>query len=325
MDCKHLTVDITNRCNLSCIGCYIKQENKDIEYEDYLSKILLPFKRLGGRSIGFSGGEPMLHKDVFRFIKSADNNGLITSIVTNGMLLDKTTVKKLSNSGLKRIQISLDASCKEDNDAIRGKNTFDQIVNYAIPNTVSEFKRVTLVAVPNPMLLDHITDYLDLAESLNISTVYFRRNIQHDPGLSIKQRYLNFLKNIPEFRKRYRVKIYSGDPLFCFFQAQKLDDSDLFNMYSGCSAGISSLSVMADFSVQPCTRLPIPLGNLNNETLENIWLENGLLKKLRLRNYEYGCGICKYKYVCGGCRAFAYLSRGDYQEEDIFCPLKVEI
>ncbi|MEM4545258.1 MAG: radical SAM protein [Nitrososphaerota archaeon] len=92
----------------------------------------------------------------------------------------------------------------------------------------------------------------------------------------------------------------------------------------GCGAGRVYAAISPEGDVQPCVFMPIKLGNLRHERFEKIWLNSSVLNELRDRNkLKGGCGICSYKFICGGCRARAYGYFGDYLMPDPGCIRRV--
>ncbi len=88
----------------------------------------------------------------------------------------------------------------------------------------------------------------------------------------------------------------------------------------GCTAGIISLCITTKGSIFPCSKLRIPVGNILDEKLKEIWKKSEFLKKLRNRNNLKGkCKYCSYREYCGGCRAIANTINGDPLSEDPFC------
>lgn len=58
------------------------------------------------------------------------------------------------------------------------------------------------------------------------------------------------------------------------------------------------------------------IGNLNTTSLKEIWDSSDVLKKMRSRDIGE-CGLCKYKYSCGGCRAYS-----GFEKIDEMCPIQ---
>jgi len=80
--------------------------------------------------IDFVGGEPLMRSDISALIKTASSYGLMTTLCTNGYLLDMDMAKLLLDCGLNRLSISLDSLNEHSHDAIRGKaGSYKRIMN----------------------------------------------------------------------------------------------------------------------------------------------------------------------------------------------------
>jgi len=72
--------------------------------------------------------------------------------------------------------------------------------------------------------------------------------------------------------------------------------------------------------VYPSGLLPIKAGNIKEIPLKEIYRESKIFKELRdPNNYKGKCGVCEYRFVCGGSRSRAYAVTGDYLESEPFC------
>ncbi len=74
----------------------------------------------GPRELVFSGGEPLLRKDIFELIRCGTDRGFKTLMPSNGYLIDEDMAKKIKDSGLKEIFISLDSTQEKTHDFLRG-------------------------------------------------------------------------------------------------------------------------------------------------------------------------------------------------------------
>lgn len=91
--------------------------------------------------------------------------------------------------------------------------------------------------------------------------------------------------------------------------------------FGGCSAGITYAGLTTGGDLIPCVPAPIKLGNLLEEDLEDLWVNNGLLNHIRRRDELKGaCGRCTFNPICGGCRYTAYVINGDWLAADPSCP-----
>lgn len=128
---------ITDRCMLKCKMCHKWKEGE--LYLDSSKPNLENWKRFmvslrkfveGELCINFSGGEPLMDNRTLELIKFASNLGFDTLLTTNGYLIDEETAKKIINSGLKHIFISLDSLNEDTHDFLRGVNgAYKRVMN----------------------------------------------------------------------------------------------------------------------------------------------------------------------------------------------------
>ena len=100
-----IVLDITQNCTSRCITCDIwktKNEN-ELTTEDFLKIIDEVADWLGTCKIVLCGGEPMLRKDIFDFIKKIKSRGCIAMMITNGMLCTPRNLDKLKEAGIDEI------------------------------------------------------------------------------------------------------------------------------------------------------------------------------------------------------------------------------
>jgi radical SAM protein with 4Fe4S-binding SPASM domain len=72
--------------------------------------------------------------------------------------------------------------------------------------------------------------------------------------------------------------------------------------------------------VQGCGYLDVEAGNVREQSFAKIWSDSEVFKRLRdLSQLKGKCGACEYKRACGGCRARAYESTGDYLAQEPYC------
>jgi radical SAM protein with 4Fe4S-binding SPASM domain len=92
----------------------------------------------------------------------------------------------------------------------------------------------------------------------------------------------------------------------------------------GCLAGLGVLFVGHQGDVFPCGYLPVKCGNVLEQKLADIWRDSEDLARMRdVNSLEGKCGLCDYRWVCGGCRARAYAATGNYMAEEPFCAYSV--
>ena len=84
--------------------------------------------------------------------------------------------------------------------------------------------------------------------------------------------------------------------------------------------GKGIIFIAYDGAVYPAGFLPIPLGNVRNRQLADIYRDDPLLVAIRGAKFTGRCGRCEYADLCGGSRARAYATSGDPLGEDPACP-----
>lgn len=117
---------VTYRCNAKCGFCdiwerpspYITLENAEENFND--------LKKLGVKVIDFTGGEPLLHRELGRLLEMAKAKGFITTVTTNCLLYPKYAD---SFKGLiDMLHFSLDSPDKEEHDTMRGVKCYDFVM-----------------------------------------------------------------------------------------------------------------------------------------------------------------------------------------------------
>ncbi|KZX15531.1 cyclic pyranopterin monophosphate synthase [Methanobrevibacter cuticularis] len=105
-----LRISITNRCNINCLYCHhdgMLPSDKEMT-PDEIFKILKIAKSIGVEKIRFSGGEPLIRKDIVEIIKKTSSLKFKDiSITSNGILLEKYA-QDLFDAGLNRVNVSFD-------------------------------------------------------------------------------------------------------------------------------------------------------------------------------------------------------------------------
>jgi MoaA/NifB/PqqE/SkfB family radical SAM enzyme len=98
----------TRRCNLACLYCNEYDHVSDpVDVQEMIGRIDR-LAALGTSIVIMSGGEPMLHPEIFRLIARVREHGMIAGLITNGTYLQREKIWKLNDAGLDELQISID-------------------------------------------------------------------------------------------------------------------------------------------------------------------------------------------------------------------------
>ncbi|HIP98030.1 MAG TPA: GTP 3',8-cyclase MoaA [Aquifex aeolicus] len=120
---RYLRISLTDACNFRCLYC--RGENfrptKEVLTLQRVELILKVFSLFGLKTVRFTGGEPLLRKDIIPILKVATQYVEDVSLTTNGFLLERYA-KQLKEVGLKRLNVSLDSLNTEKFQRLTGGN-----------------------------------------------------------------------------------------------------------------------------------------------------------------------------------------------------------
>ena len=117
---------LTYRCNAKCHFCDIWEVPSPYADLHVVEQNLRDLKRLGVRVIDFTGGEPLLHRQIDTILACAKEHGFITTLTTNTLLYPKWSEKIAGHVNM--LHFSLDYYDAEKHNAARGVDCFDQVI-----------------------------------------------------------------------------------------------------------------------------------------------------------------------------------------------------
>ncbi|MFW9844141.1 MAG: radical SAM protein [Candidatus Thorarchaeota archaeon] len=314
-----LQLHVTEQCNLRCRHCYNESWSRHLSFEAF-QDIVSQYKRLleicqTEGTIYLTGGEPLLWPPLFQALDVLHREGITPRIFTNGTRITREYARKLKQAQVKFVQVSLDGG-RDIHTAIRGYRSFDKALT-GIRYLIDQHIEVTIMATIMKRNLGDLKELLDIADRLGVARIAFSRFIPMGGGSLLEGEELsaeevrNMIEYLDQAQEHHDVKIVQRDPLWAIQKESNYS-------FSGCSAGQFLLDVLVDGTALPCRRLPIPVGNVFEEQLAEIWVSSPILRKLRNRaNLE--CKACQKILLCGGCRGLAYAMTGDIFVRDPQC------
>ncbi len=324
----NVTIDVTSKCNLNCKHCRVNEIDYDMTLDE-IKTMFLKLKPFKPRAVFISGGEPLMRNDIVDIVKESKKLAPVTILNTNSLLLTEELLKQLIEANLDYIQVSLDG-IEEIHDYIRGKNTYKMAIDkMKLINKYSDKIKLHINCVVSKINLDTMIEFaeqiLDI-EKINVQIFGFKRfipsNVLKNTSALGKEGLKQLYDNLSYLQEKYKDKtvIASDMPMKNIYKEQEV--KKIMNKYdlkcAGCSAGVNGISIRNDGTVTPCTLLYIDCGNILKNDLEDI-LNNPDITNIKNRKLKGKCGNCKYKMICGGCRAVAYQLTGDFLEEDMEC------
>lgn len=317
----HLIWGITNTCGCRCTHCYAdagRRSSEELTTDEAIG-VLDDIASTAIFDVGFTGGEPLLRKDIHTLIRHATSRGLTVGMSTSGYPLTHAVASALKQSGLERIQISVDG-VGEAHDMFRGVPGLYQKALDALQACRDAELPHLVCFTASSANLDQLPSLLNILRELNIDTLnisLFVPTGRGDKSLALTPQQQ---KGLYEFWKEQRD---SGDLPNLVFHTGKmaLVEPDMMNQtaFTGCQAGRGTAYLDPHGNVTPCVLMPVGLGNVRNMAFSKIWRESNLVAELKERNVTGRCAMCSHSHKCGGCRAMANAYLGDPLAEDPGC------
>ncbi len=357
--------NFTNRCNLNCLHCHQDSSPASSHPQLTTSQALQVIDNMGDAGVAiltFSGGEPLLRKDLYAAVKRAKDEGILCTIASNGTLMTREVSEKLAKAGIRRVEIGLDGATAETHDFLRSKIGSFQATIEGIRNCASVgFDEIAATMTLHSKNVNELEETMNLAEKLGATRFYLNRLIP--AGRGVQASYLDVgprekIEALEALYKKFHNSIVEGSGIQCYARGMtyyarlghERSNGEVFTVsealsgyermfqnkfglevskivrklatgFGGCSAGLTYAGLSASGDLLPCVPAPIKLGNLLEQSLEEIWIHNELLNYIRDRKALKGsCKMCEYTGLCGGCRYTAYITRGDWLGPDTSCP-----
>ena len=341
--------ELTQACDLACIHCRAEARpwcdpNELTTEEGY--QLIDNIKRFGSPLLVLTGGDPVKRKDIYDLISYSVSKGLRTTVSPSAtLLLTRKAIRKFKESGVSRIAISLDGSCKEIHDSFRGvKGSFGWTMR-AIWDIVQEEIPLQINTTVTRYNFEDLTNIASLIKNFNsvaLWSVFFlvptgrgKREDEISPeeyedafhimyDLSKTMPYDIKSTEAPHYRRLFIQRMVSESrnakqpPTSSRI---KVNIPDAIGRASrGVNDGNGFVFISHTGEVFPSGFLPISAGNIRQESIVDIYRNSPLFRKLRDYTKLKGkCGVCEFRQVCGGSRARAFAVTGDCMESEPYC------
>lgn len=345
--------NMTRRCNLRCVHCYSSSQN--IRYGNELTPaeakaMIRDLATFGSPVILFSGGEPLMHRDLPELARYAVDQGMRAVISTNGTLITRQKAAVFKEIGLSYVGVSLDGM-KVTHDHFRGvEGAFDTAMK-GIRTCRDLGIKVGVRFTINRHNVADVPAIFDLLEKENIPRccfyhlVYSGRgskligeDLSHDQTRALLDLIMDRTKDL--FSRGLEKEILTvdnhADGPYLYLRLQKENPGraaevlELLKMNEGNSSGngIACISWDGEVHADPFWR-GISFGNVRKRPFSEIWMDTGnaLMAKLKDKKpYVTGrCAQCRWLDICAGnFRARSEAVTGDIWAPDPACYLTEE-
>ncbi len=324
-----LLAELTHRCPLACPYCSnpltLEQAANELDTDTW-RRVLDEAAELGVLQVHFSGGEPLIRKDLETLIAHAASNGLYTNLITSGMTLTQARANALADAGLDHAQLSLQDTDAAGADLFAGsKNTLAKKTASAAMLRAAGLP-LTLNAVMHRANLDHLEAMIETAVAMGAG----RLEVAH------VQYYGWALRNRAALMPA-RAQIDRATAIVMAARARLsgalVIDYVVPDYYAtrpkACMGGWGQrfLNVDPAGRVLPChaaTAIPeLDFDTVREKSLPEIWADSAAFNRFRGTDWmPEPCQSCERKETdWGGCRCQALALTGDAAATDPACVL----
>jgi radical SAM protein len=344
--------EVTRACAFACVHCRADAQHQRDPLELTTEEGYRLIDRLalfGSPILIFTGGDPMMRRDLFDLIAYATQRGLRCSLTPTATALPTVDrLRQAMQAGIRRIALSLDAPAPEAHDEFRQvsgswKRTM-QILQYAREVDLSVQVNTT-VSTFNVEQLPEMVPFIKEVEAVQWSVFFLvptgRAQARYMISAQKHEEVFHWLYDLsqeapfdikataaPMYRRvaiqRKKGENGKGEPVT--FQGAGFQYADGLNRPTkGVNDGNGFLFISHLGQIMPSGFLPIDCGNVRKDDVVEVYRSHPVFKDLRNPEKLKGkCGVCDYRDVCGGQRGRAFGITGDYLETDPACAYEPE-
>lgn len=321
-----LLAEITHSCPLQCPYCSnplsLVQKRDELDTEGWI-KVLHQARKMGATQLGFSGGEPLVRKDLGDLIGEARKLGYYTNLITSGVGMNPEKVAHFREQGLDHIQISFQSDDMKLNDYIAGCDSYEQKKAMAQSVKAQGYPMV-LCFVIHRLNIDHVKEMLELAVELEADYVELATT-QYE-GWALKNR----AQLLPS-----REQVEAAEAVAHEYQDKLKGKMKIYfvvpDYYEGrpkpCVDGWGKvfMAIAPDGVALPCHAardLPgLDFVSVKDHDLDWIWYESPAFNAYRGTGWmKEPCASCDERTKdYGGCRCQAFKLTGDARNADPTC------
>lgn len=210
-------ISLTNKCNLHCDYCFLSASNKNTEFLKFedAKHAVDTVKGYGATEIKWTGGEVFTVEYFDEIIDYAYDNGILSTILTNGTLITKDFLLQHRHQ-ISRVAISIDGP-EKITDSHRGKGTYNKVMSSI--NLLSEFDiSVTIMATINRSSLPFVDHFSVLSSEYNVDLIKIGVMIEKGRGegnldclsnqeISILMEKVKKMYETSHFRQKYATNV----------------------------------------------------------------------------------------------------------------------
>ena len=316
---QQLFLEVTPRCNLSCIHCGSRcdehAQTQEVSLEEYRVLLERVAEQLGTKVfVVLTGGEPMLRSDIYELGSLIRDLGFSWGMTTNATLIGQEAAELLLDSGLRTVSVSIDGTRETHDDVRRHAGAFDAAIA-GIHNLADtgRLKALQVTSVVNHQTIHELDRLFSLMVDLPIDS-WRVTNVEpigsalaHPEILFTPQDYARLFSFIREKREQEWPVEYG-----CCHYLGLGFEGELRNWFYLCNAGIHVMSVTHTGDIASCLdieRTPETVfGNIRADDVVEVWRNGfGIYRQQDgLAGRNETCAACSQKRYCRGDSAHSW-------------------
>lgn len=303
------TIEITQTCNFKCLHCFNfdRSEGKSSRFSTRLSdddilKVIDEAINEGALTLTFTGGEPLLHPGLFKFIEAVRARRKHIRIKSNASLITPEMAKRLKSAGVHEIEASLYASSQETfSHFTKSYLSIDRVFD-GIKNAKEQGIHIIGNIILNRLNIPEFEAMLKKLEDMTIP---------HNVSLEITKRH-DGTDTADIAPTKEQIEDLMKGPFKHYFLAT----NDCGGLQCPCATYICGISANGD--VYPCIGAPLKSGNIKEKPFKDIWRNSIVLNWIRnLKSEDFkDCHSCSIKNYCQRSSGTALNNTGIYQGKD---------
>ncbi len=309
---KYLFLEITQKCNLSCLHCGSdckKSTHKEELTTEHWKVVIDDIHQNFGDQVVFviTGGEPLLHPDLLEITAHINSKNMRWGMVSNGFALTQPKFDQLRQNGLYSITISLDG-LESIHNRLRGhKDSYKKAVKAIKIVTSSDIPMFDIVTCAQPAVLGQLDELAEHLIGLGVNRWrIFRifpsgRAADNDNILLSFDQTWELLDWIKEKRPYYQQKGLSLGAS-CEGWVPMNIDQQIRDFPFFCRSGVNFASVLSDGTITGCSNNHSSFyqGNVLKDDFKTTW--DNEFQDMRQRKWvkNTSCKGCKHLKICKG-------------------------
>jgi MoaA/NifB/PqqE/SkfB family radical SAM enzyme len=276
-------IEVSNRCNCSCIMCNIEEMNK-LRPPKFLSMqevkgILDQFPYV--KHVALAGlGEPLLNPHIIDMVDLCTQRGIKSEIFTNAMLLSKDKIRLLTSAGLAHLNISIDSTDPKLFSQIRRGADLETVVENVKEiiafkkDHISKKTSVRVIAVATKENVHQLTNIVQLAFDLEVDAITVKKVLTDgDDSLVIPEGSQQFQADLLRLKENLLQKRPEFEILLAFAYGNRNNGKNLNRTL--CQFPWSTTYITSEGEVTPCCAIPnaknLSFGNVFTGRFDSMW------------------------------------------------------